>query len=483
MKTLDGLPLALATAGTYLSLETITVSKYLQRYYQSWADLQQTSPELLSYEDRTLYSTWNLSYDHIRQQDEAAAELLRLFAYFDNQDIWYELLAAKAGDRPIWLNQVTCSGLVFDAAMRKLCDHGLVHGIKDSGGYGMHNCVHSWTANALSEQSDSNWTIALCCMGSIVPITPSTGDSALKRRLLPHANRFLHRLLAKNCLETGSTELYVMDALNNLGILYLDLGKMTEAEALYQRALAGKEKAFGPDHTSTLDTVNNLGNLYSDLGKMTEAEALYQRALAGYEKAFGPDHTSTLDTVNNLGNLYRRQGKTREAEALYQRALAGYEKALGPDHTSTLDTVNNLGLLYSDLGKMTEAEALYQRALAGKEKVFGPDHTSTLNTVNNLGLLYSDLGKTTEAEALYQRALAGKEKALGPDHTSTLDTVYNLGNLYRQSNEHEKSVIHFALAWRGYAVVKGADDPETVDAQAQMERAMQCQSMVRSQVY
>ena len=68
---------------------------------------------------------------------------------------------------------------------------------------------------------------------------------------------------------------------------------------------------------------------------MAEAEAMYLRALAGYEKAWGPDHTSTLDTVNNLGILYRKQGKMADAEAMYLRALAGYEKAWGPDHTST----------------------------------------------------------------------------------------------------------------------------------------------------
>jgi hypothetical protein len=33
-----------------------------------------------------------------------------------------------------------------------------------------------------------------------------------------------------------------------------------------------------------------------------EAEEMYQRVLAGYEKALGPDHISTLLTVNNLGN-------------------------------------------------------------------------------------------------------------------------------------------------------------------------------------
>ena len=47
---------------------------------------------------------------------------------------------------------------------------------------------------------------------------------------------------------------------------------------------------------------------------------MYRRALAGKEKALGPDHTSTLNTVRNLGILYRNQGKLAEAETMYQRA-------------------------------------------------------------------------------------------------------------------------------------------------------------------
>jgi Tfp pilus assembly protein PilF len=50
---------------------------------------------------------------------------------------------------------------------------------------------------------------------------------------------------------------------------------------MYQRALQGKEKALGADHTSTLQTVNNLGYLYSNQGKLAEAEKMYQRALQG----------------------------------------------------------------------------------------------------------------------------------------------------------------------------------------------------------
>jgi tetratricopeptide (TPR) repeat protein len=111
---------------------------------------------------------------------------------------------------------------------------------------------------------------------------------------------------------------------------------------MYERALAGKEKALGPEHTSTLDTVNNLGIIYTDQGRLAEAEEMYKRALAGYEKALGPEHTSTLRTVNNLGIFYRDQGRLAEAEEMFKRALAGKEKVLGPKHTSTLDVSQRL---------------------------------------------------------------------------------------------------------------------------------------------
>jgi hypothetical protein len=38
---------------------------------------------------------------------------------------------------------------------------------------------------------------------------------------------------------------------------------MEEAEAMYRRVLAGKEKTWEAEYTSTLDTVNNLGALYT----------------------------------------------------------------------------------------------------------------------------------------------------------------------------------------------------------------------------
>ena len=93
-RRMDGLPLALATAGAYLRQSPISFAEYLRSYEQKWNILQRVARELPEYRERTLYTTWDLSFAQIKRQDPCAASLLTLLAYFDNQDVWYELLAA-----------------------------------------------------------------------------------------------------------------------------------------------------------------------------------------------------------------------------------------------------------------------------------------------------------------------------------------------------------------------------------------------------
>ena len=71
----------------------------------------------------------------------------------------------------------------------------------------------------------------------------------------------------------------MFDMVHNLGLLYMDLGRLNKAEKMYWHALQRKEKAWGPDYTSTLDMVNNLGNIYKNLRRLDKAEKIYQHAL------------------------------------------------------------------------------------------------------------------------------------------------------------------------------------------------------------
>ena len=464
---LDGLPLALATAGQYLGLTGISVSEYLGHYENSWLELQRTSPTPLSYVDQTIYSTWNLSYIYIRKEDPSAAKLLELWAYFDNRDVCYELL--KAGDRkaPSWYHDMIGTKLRFNSAIGKLKKHALIEGLTGSDGYSMHHCVHAWIINVLCKiREDENARLAVECIYACVPNVPEPSDWITEQRLLLHAERCSHRLHAwrEESKDPGIVEDCIIRLDDCRATLYRSIGKIADSESICKRVLADKERTIGKDHESTLVTVHNLGNIYFDQGKSMEAESMYQRALAGCIKAHGKDHISTFATVNSLGNVYYMQENFAEAESMYQWALVGREKVLGKGHISTLETISNMGLLYSEQGKLTEAESMYQRALIGKEKALGKEHISTLHTVNNLGVLYINQLKLAEAEIMFQRAFAGYTNNPQAKPNPGFGVLGNIGMLYRGLQDYERAKEFFSQAYDFYHSLFGSQHAETIAA-------------------
>ena len=53
-----------------------------------------------------------------------------------------------------------------------------------------------------------------------------------------------------------------LQTLYNLGLVYWKQGKYADAEGLYKRALAIREKALGASHPDVAQTLNNLANVY-----------------------------------------------------------------------------------------------------------------------------------------------------------------------------------------------------------------------------
>jgi tetratricopeptide (TPR) repeat protein len=261
-----------------------------------------------------LYSTWNISLDHVKQQCELAMKLLQLWAYLDNQDVWLELMQAGRKGSPLWFSELVEDQLSFNAAVRVLCDHALVEAdaaSKDDSlelqGYSMHSCVHAWTKHVVNERWDDALAgLALRCVGLHVPYNSRPKYWVIQQRLLGHANRCQEVISVG--FEERDGEGSLTEAFHNLGALYADQGKLDKAEEMFERALQGEEKALGRDHTSTLQTVNNLGNLYRRQGKLDKADKMFERALEGYEKRFGSDHPRCCRLRRDIAALQDRVG-------------------------------------------------------------------------------------------------------------------------------------------------------------------------------
>ena len=173
---------------------------------------------------------------------------------------------------------------------------------------------------------------------------------------------------------------------------------------MYERSLSISEKALGAEHPEVAKVLNNLALLYNDLGDDERSLELYERSLSISEKALGAEHPLVAITLSNLASLYDDE---RSLE-LYERALAIEEKALGAEHPLVATTLSNLALLYDDERSLE----LYERALAIQEKALGMEHPLVATTLYNLAYEYETKGQIAEAITFSGRALDIEENGL-----------------------------------------------------------------------
>ena len=307
---------------------------------------------------------------------------------------------------------------------------------------------------------------------AIVPAVAQQGDlNAILRQFneLYDAANYPAALVEAQKLEAGVKARFGVNhpnydiALNNLALVYEAQGKYAEAEGLFSRALAIKEKALGADHPDMAIALNHLALVYYDEAKYAAAEGLYKRALAIKEKAFGAGPPQVAASLNNLALVYEAQGKYADAEGLYKRVLAIYEKALGAGHPNVALTLSNLAVVYKDEGKYADAEGLYKRVLAIYEKALGAGHPYVARTLSNLAVVYKDEGKYADAEGLHRRALTIREKTLGADHPHVAETLYNLGEVYRKQGKYAEAEGLFSRALAIKEKAFGADHPDVAE--------------------
>jgi CHAT domain-containing protein len=204
--------------------------------------------------------------------------------------------------------------------------------------------------------------------------------------------------------------------LNDLGNLYLDAGRLTDAEATLRRALAITRARSGDAHPNAAATMGNLATVLEHEARYGEAEKLYQQTLQAYERVYGANHPATAIGLNNLANVYSAQGKNEAAAGLQERVLAIDEKAFGPDSPDVGRALNNLANSYASLGRNDQALGLYRRSLAVMERKFGEGSGPSALAAGSLGQALMDAGKTDEARPYLVRCLEIDERVLGGTH-------------------------------------------------------------------
>ena len=156
----------------------------------------------------------------------------------------------------------------------------------------------------------------------------------------------------------------------NIATGYRAAGRYEEAEAYYKHAQQIFDAAFsGPDYRlATLH--NNLGLLYVQTGRLKEAKEQISAALA-LTRQMPEMETELAITYTNLGNVCFSLHETSEGTDYMKQAVALFEKTPGSKDPHYPAALAGLGEAAFHAGRLEESAGWYQRALDTVEQLYG----------------------------------------------------------------------------------------------------------------
>lgn len=457
---LGGMPLALAQAGAYLGTTGMSVPEYLSYYNatESWTDLMQKQNQfpLAEYSERSVLTTWKISYDQVKKADPLAARILDAWAFLNHNDVWPELvLAGQSPETPEALKDELLSRatlLSVKHSISILVQYSLVNAGNANQRHTIHPVVHAWLLHNLDDPSTRERVLAatfhslanlarttlgrhraarirLLAQGSAIGgiwRTPSEFQGEAEDvfdigrwigewkapgavELTAHASR----LLAK---KYGRDHMHTLNAEFARGIVYLNRGEFQQAENILTPTLQALTES---GHSARFMALCTIGRVYAGQSKMMAAEDSFSQAMEGADRALDIDHENTLRIMLYLSEFYEKSGRLADAERVLVRLLRG--RHVGPDgpYCKIFKATRNLSHIYERQERWQEAEVLFKRVLVVRTEFYGLDHPRTYHTYHDLWRAYYRQGKLPAAEELLLQRLRAEGTAHGAgDRTS-----------------------------------------------------------------
>ncbi len=257
-------------------------------------------------------------------------------------------------------------------------------------------------------------------------------------------------------LEAAAGRITLDDALaahleNTLGNAADSAGHYAEAERHYRAALAANEREYGGTAAPMIAGVlGNLGSVLQEQGKLDDARAFLDRAVAMFEATLGPDHPEIATLLIDLGTISLADDLDRAA-ALFERASRIRVAALGPDHPRMFEPTMMLGRVETQRGHRDQALELFRRALALAEHGFGAGHPAVASVQFQIASLLAD----RDARAALELAEDSVKiwEATGAVQVDAYAARYLLAQLLWHDGAHARARALAETARAGYAAL------------------------------
>lgn len=240
-------------------------------------------------------------------------------------------------------------------------------------------------------------------------------------------------------LTTAKNQFLLAITDNTTGVLRMNQGRTDLAEDLLKQSIGNFDAAGRSNELEAAQALANLGIVYMALGKYAQAEEQQQMALTLRQNKLKGSHELIAATYNDLGLIYLQSDKDKALD-YYEKALAIYKQVHGDEHIKIAIANINMGIAYRDIELYGDAVNNFETALKILEKISTQPNPAKAIALYNLGQTYLNMGNLQATQGYYDRALKMYEDSYGSKHPEVVTTLQAIGKLQMSEQKYDDAL-------------------------------------------
>jgi tetratricopeptide (TPR) repeat protein len=237
---------------------------------------------------------------------------------------------------------------------------------------------------------------------------------------------------------------------------------------MLQRQILQEYAIHGEQHPYVIKATRSLAMTCAHLGKFSEAEDLFKRAIEVSKTMFGSTHRQVSKLLTSYASLMRTRGSLREAQDIYEESWNltrksfgrldtgdGPQLALTLEHPETLNALEHFAIVLASTGDLSKSLLFFKKILSLRTQLLGRLHPSIIIAISNLAWALLEIGETHEALDLYRESLEKSCTVLGKLHPISLAGRESMCKvlckleLFTEARVHYDELLNIAKATKG----------------------------------
>lgn len=206
-------------------------------------------------------------------------------------------------------------------------------------------------------------------------------------------------------LEKKHEKSYIcVQAHERLTVVFLEQGKLTEAEAVIVKGIFIIIEQVGKTFPSLPIFYCVLAKIYFSQGRLLEAELVCVAAI-DIMKSKPEEYAYFIETNKTLCEIYMQEGKCSRAEETAFSLIEVMRKRPGDSSADLADAYLQLGFIYYNQQKFQKAEPWLRKSLGMLLNLYGSTHVQVFYATMLLARICIELNLLMEGKQLFLRAI------------------------------------------------------------------------------